>query len=64
MPFAVFIGYGPVRLRFFSGSVTRLPNTTWSMLGLVEDKDVALATKLADVDGCKADLDSDWDDIL
>ena len=34
------------------------------MLGLVEDKDVALAAKLADVDGCEADLDSDWDDIL
>jgi hypothetical protein len=28
MPFAVFIGYGPVRLRFFSGFVTGLPNTT------------------------------------
>src|SRR6266545_4481259 len=27
MPFAVFIGYGPVWLRFFSGSVTGLPNT-------------------------------------
>jgi len=28
IPFAVFIGYGLVRLRFFSGFVTGLPNTT------------------------------------
>jgi len=27
IPFAVFIGYGLVRLRFFSGFVTGLPNT-------------------------------------
>ena len=26
--------------------------------------DVALAAKLADVDGCEADLDTDWDDIV
>jgi len=28
IPFAVFIGYGLVRLRFFSGFVTGLPNTS------------------------------------
>ena len=36
----------------------------WSALGLVEDEDVALVAKLADVDGCEADLDNDWDDIV
>lgn len=36
----------------------------WSKLGLVEDEDVALVAKLADVDGCEADLVNDWDDIL
>jgi hypothetical protein len=33
-------------------------------MGLVEDKDLALVAKLADVDGCEEDLDSDWDDIV
>ena len=36
----------------------------WSALGLVEDEDVALVAKLANVDGCEADLDNDWDDIV
>jgi hypothetical protein len=36
----------------------------WSRLGLVEDEDVALVAKLADVDGNEADLDNDWDDIV
>ena len=36
----------------------------WSKIGLVKDSDVMVATKLSDVNGSEADLDSEWDNVL
>jgi hypothetical protein len=33
-------------------------------MGFVKDKDIMQAAKLPDVEGCEADLESDWDQML
>ncbi len=36
----------------------------WSRMGFVKDKDVMLAARLPEVEGCEVELDSHWDRIL
>jgi len=36
----------------------------WSRMGFVKDKDVMLAARLPEVEGCEVELDTHWDCIL